>query len=87
MSLDINAILDVIETETWATIPDFRINRVGIDDWNFDSKYYNSIEAIAKWLKELTNKTTFEDDITDYMDTPIIKNNWFIEDNDVDNWY
>jgi hypothetical protein len=50
MSLTINASLDIIETDTWATVSDFRINSVGVDEWYFDEKYYNNIGAIAEWL-------------------------------------
>jgi hypothetical protein len=51
MSLDIEASLDVIETETWTIVSNFRINHVGVYDWNFEEKYYNSIETIKEWLK------------------------------------
>jgi hypothetical protein len=75
MSLNIQASLDIIETETWATILDFRINNIDVDEWNFDDKYYNNIETISEWVSisygegysEVINNTSIENAV-DYSE-------------------
>jgi hypothetical protein len=50
MSLDVRASLNVIETETWAVVSDFKINYVGVQEWIFKDRYYNNVESIGSWL-------------------------------------
>jgi hypothetical protein len=64
MSLNLWVSLDATETETWAIISNFRINSVNINEWNFEEKYYNSIEAIKEWLPE-----NYKENLTNTIET------------------
>jgi hypothetical protein len=94
MSLNIQASLDIIETETWAIISDFRINNVGNErnfEWNFNEKYYNKgIELIKEWLEiwyeewysEITNSISTEstERYSEVIDSKISTGKILIED-------
>ncbi len=51
-SLDVNASLNIEETQTWVTISDFKILNVNVEHNNFDEMYYEDISEINLFLKK-----------------------------------
>lgn len=51
-SLDINASLNIEETQTWVTISDFTILSTNIDQNNFDKEYYEDVSSIKEFTEE-----------------------------------
>lgn len=51
-SLDINASLNVEETQTWVIVSDFKILNANIDENNFDEKYYEDVSSIKEFMEK-----------------------------------